>query len=914
MTDSSSCLTTLQKPFQPLTSIPLYSQTHVSGQETPVYISPEGDPLSKFYEQIELPVEAVPPCGNFIFSIITHDHISLVFRPQESLDLRMPPPHGFDSLDEYAAVLRDWYARALRYFGMALLPSTLTGVFHLPEPPKIFTKEEKADAGRFRTFKANLWPLLPQNYLDMLDRVFKQAQVEADEPFANQIPKREVIYYRHHLSPQPQWLAQLLPAEPRAELYDSYEDFARAYRNWAGLAQASLHTPIIPVREFATIAAIDIFRPTKAVPKRIVPADGRVLKVSEICPHPRRYPMSSVAQFEAPAKFPDSVGLGGPPCPPPDLAPLEVFGVNATEFMTEHRRFGYSLASLQHGEALPRAVLHSSGGTAVVSEVTSMLMAAISYDFSLVRKMIDADLGPRQFDEVMRFEINGARSCGFISQVLNSAGAIRQLTSLSRISEAYRFRVSFLLAAIFRNDSTTPLPKMLLNPANLDALHRTVTAVNLTSLYRVPLLPVLTTPNRLYQTINRFYLLTTLMAVMRDCQNGQWYQDALDPCRDMAREIGDALLTRADQLRPAEPGKDAYSAMLMVFASGGFQPTRILLGYNFLNWMGVRLLMRVEHSRTVIIAARAFLVGVSERVYEPLLDWVAKLSPHVISFIESACGALRRQALECGIRVPSLAMASLFDAILSTDSGEVDQLILPIAHLMCDKRVMVNFFDKAYQQRLRASVCWLCQQMPRAAAAHYKVRMEALTLFAHDEAMCYEMTLASGFSAFVVSHLSQTESRLIPVNWGFFVIYAGHPRVIQEILNGQAGTILATIVSTECIPILRRFFQFSINLWRTQLPAIVAKFCDLMMGSLGRLTAVFRTRKAMFKEDPGMVTLVEDYAGTIAHLQAPGAERFIEAFKKYMETDLSEFGKKGGFRSRHTNTWAFSQAVERSPF
>jgi hypothetical protein len=868
--------------------------------------------LNKFYEEIELPVEAVPECGSFIFSIITHENISLVFRPQEVVDLRMPTPVCFDRVDEYAAVLRDWYTRALRYFGMALLPSTLTGVFHLPEPPKIFTKEEKADTGRFRTFKANLWPLLPENYLDMLDRVFKHAAVEPDEPFAKQIPKREVIYYRHHLTAQPQWLAQLLPAEPRAELYDSYEDFAKAYRNWAGLAQSSLHTPIIPVREFATIAAINVFQPTRVSPRRISNGDGRFMGVREICPHPRRFSLLSARSIGAPATLPDCSGLGGPPSPPKEVAPLEIFGVNPTNFITEHSRFGYSLSSLERAEALPQAVVHSSGGSAVVSEITAMLMAAISYDFSLVRKMIEADLGLREFDEIMRFEINGARSCAFISQILNSAGAIRQLTSLSRASEAYRFRVSFLLASIFRNDSTTQLPKTLLSPANLDALHRTVTALNLTSLYRVPLLPVVTVQNRLYQTVNRFYLLTTLLAVMRDCKNGQWYQDALDPCRDMSREIGEALLTRAEQLRAAEPGTDAYSAMLMVFASGAFQPTRILLGYNFLNWMGPRLLMRIEHSRCVVTAARAFLVGITERVYEPLPDWVAKLAPHVISFIESAFGALRRQALERGVRVPSLAIMSLFDAVLSTTKGEVNQLILPISRLICNSRVMVNFMGPAYQQRLTASVCWLCKQMPNAPEAHSRVRMEALALFAHDESMCYEMAHVDGFSAFVVGRLSDTKSSVIPVNWGFFMVYAGHPRVVREVLN-SAGNTLAAIASSECTPILRRFFQFSINLWRTQQPPIVAKFCEVMMGSLGRVTAIFRTRKAMFKEDPGMVRLVEDYARTIAGLgTVAGAERFIEAFAKYVESDLSELiGKKEAARFRQLTTRTY-QPVDRN--
>jgi hypothetical protein len=182
----------------------------------------------------------------------------------------------------------------------------------------------------------------------------------------------------------------------------------------------------------------------------------------------------------------------------------------------------------------------------------------------------------------MQFEINGVRSYTFISQILNNTQVIHQLTNLSQISESYRFRGSFLLSSIFRNDSSTPLAKTLLHPQNLKAFHRTVSAVNLTSLHRIALLPINRDQNRLNQTINRLYLLSTLLSVMRDCQNCHWYRDAIEQCGDLSREIGEVLLSRADQFRPAEPNSDSYSAMLMIFSLQSIQLSRMLLGYDFL--------------------------------------------------------------------------------------------------------------------------------------------------------------------------------------------------------------------------------------------------------------------------------------------------------------------------------------------
>jgi hypothetical protein len=905
------CPTTLDKPFRPLT-FPPPEQASVPGSEVPVYLSSECCALDKFYHAIDPPIDAAPACGSAVFSVITHESLPLVFRPQDAPGLAMPEPHAFDRRERYLAALAEWHARARKCFGLALLPSPISGLFHLPEPPKIFTREEKADAGRFRTFRAALWPLLPENYLAVLERVLRRAPFAPDEPFARQIPKREVIYYRHHITDRPQWLSQLCPAEPRAALYDSYAEYVRACLGWAGAAQAGLHTAILPAREFARIAAIDTFTPARRA-ARAPAADARArARVADVCPHPRRFPARMAPAFPARAALaPALAGLGGRAAAPlAEPLRLDVFGVNRAKFLGEHQALGYSTASVEQGTPIPRVVTHPSGGTACVDDICSLLMAAISYDFSLVRQVLDADLSPQQFDEVMRFEINGARVCAFISQILNSASAIRQLTNLARISEAYRFRVSFLLAAVFRNDSTTSLPKTLMTPACLDAFHRTVSSLNLTSVSRVPLIPATRDQTRFHQTINRFYLVSTLLSIMSDCQSAQWYQNALDACRDLAREIGEALQTRADQLRPSQPGSDAYTSMLMIFSSQSVQLTRMLLGPDCLKWMRPRLLMRIEHSGAIVLAARAVLIGITERVYEPLCNWTLEMPPHVISFLESACGSLRRQALECGVRVGSLAVMSLFDAILSTNRAAVERLVLPIARLLSDRRVMANFTDQAYQQRLTASVCWLCNELPSVLPVVYKLRMQALALFAHDESICSSMCSLRGFSAFIIGHLSDTEGSIIPVNWGFFTLYAGHPRVIHEILSSTAANALAAIVTSDCTAVLRRFLEFSIDLWRRQSGIIVGRFCEVMMSSLGRLTAVYRTRKAMFKDDERMVQLIDEYARTLAQLDSPGSEKFIEAFGKYTETDMAELVGKRPSRMRE-RTQRLSSAAER---
>jgi hypothetical protein len=164
--------------------------------------------------------------------------------------------------------------------------------------------------------------------------------------------------------------------------------------------------------------------------------------------------------------------------------------------------------------------------------------------------------------------------------------------------------------------------------------------------------------------------------------------------------------------------------------------------------------------------------------------------------------------------------------------------------------------------------------------------MRALQLFASDESICSDMCKLPDFSMFLIGHLTDPDSAMLPLNWRFFTKYAAHPRVLHEIIFSPAGAKLAAIAGSEFTPVLKRFFEFSTDVWQQQAHEDVAKFCTLMMPNLGKVTCAVRTRKSLFRDDDRMVEVIEEYAKAIMGLEAPGAERFIEAFAKHMETDI----------------------------
>jgi hypothetical protein len=322
--------------------------------------------------------------------------------------------------------------------------------------------------------------------------------------------------------------------------------------------------------------------------------------------------------------------------------------------------------------------------------------------------------------------------------------------------------------------------------------------------------------------------------------------------------------------------------------------------------------MGVEHSRVVVPAARTLLTAIADHVYEPLAEWVSDLPPHALAFIDSACSALRNHALACAVRVPAPALFSLLEVVLSADRDDVGALVLPLSRTLADRRVMSGFAGAAYQEKLSATACWMCTGLPRVSQTIYRAQMRALTLLAHNENICWVLFRhAAGFPAFVVGHLTESEPQVMHLNWGFFRGWTGHTKVLVELLKSPVAKELAGIVSSDSNLVLKEFFQWAINLWRTGGPTIVALFCEIMMPTIGRVTGMFRLRRSMFKGDERLVQLIEDYAKSIAEVSVPGAEKFIEAFGKHMDSKDVPTRGLGWIRFRQNTQRLLSAAIEK---
>jgi hypothetical protein len=135
--------------------------------------------------------------------------------------------------------------------------------------------------------------------------------------------------------------------------------------------------------------------------------------------------------------------------------------------------------------------------------------------------------------------------------------------------------------------------------------------------------------------------------------------------------------------------------------------------------------------------------------------------------------------------------------------------------------------------------------------------------------------------------------------------------VLTELLGSSVGEILIGIVGSDSNEVLKKFFEWSIELWTMRNQEIVELFCELMMPTIGRVAGMFRIRRTMFRGDERLVHLIERYAKAITELTAPGAERFMEAFGKHMDPKEDVGSKRGSTMSRRNTQRILSAAIEK---
>lgn len=889
-----SFVTTLGRPYN-------HQEIGGSGAENirvesgrPVYISPALKPLDRFYQEIEHPSPGADGPDSY-YDLILREKVPLIYHDSPESESVLPAPKMFTQKGEFSQAVNGWYDHCRQYFAGVQMPYSVSSSYWLPEPPKIFSEEEKKSSARFRTFKAGLWPLLPANYMDMLDTILEGRPINPDEEFSEQIPKREIIYHKHHMTQDRQWMSQMVPAEPKPIAYDSYEEYERAYRNWASLARSGIEIPIMDSREFASIAALD------AVDKGSRPADAEV--EHQTMPSNLGWQWVPETVIAKPQMIEDCLGkllkevtngeikrsFGN------ERDTVMVFGVNRNEFLKNLEETGvYPAEEYPPSRAFPTGV-HWGTVTKDIECVKSMISSASTFDLSLIERIIEYELSPEQYDELLSMTVNKNKFAVIVSGILMNVNTIRALTKLCERADHYRFRISYLLNSLFRNDRNTKVISVLLEEDNIDLLDSVVRWLNLTSPYSEPLIEKTHSTSVALHKINKVYLLSTFMSIMRNQSGDRFYKDAREPCRRLSVQLGKAFENPQilELIRNAQEGDELYRILVMLTQTHSKEIQKVILGTDFMKWISIGkprvfLMGSIAHSNCVTHACEMLLLSIAQKQLDAK-ELIKGLTSYAADLLSMVVKELTVTCEECHYSLTGQLLLPLVETALLSDREEVAPLIVPLATLLCSRKFISNWGDTSFQPLLMRVICHCCEILSRSTAILYRERIHALILLAKDESCCFAMSQVPMFIETLVKHLGDDDVNVMNTTWHLFNNITTYPKVVKEILAGSASKSLTDMIDNENnVEALKRFLLFSISVWEmTETPDVCVLLANLMLNKAGKIACLVKTRVTRFEDYPQVIDAIGNYYRAIQRMKVPGTQQFIDAIFTHFSSTIT---------------------------
>ena len=520
-----------------------------------------------------------------------------------------------------------------------------------------------------------------------------------------------------------------------------------------------------------------------------------------------------------------------------------------------------------------------------IEPLKQLFFQAQSYDFSLVWKLLMFECSQQQFEEALALQISRRRWSSFVSATVSNPQAFAYLKKLTERGPQFKYRVAFLVTAVLQNEPTTQLVQMWLT--NLTLLEAGVSYVNLVSTRRVKIIPMMRAMNRGFEMITRCYLLSVLLELMADYSSLKWYQEQVEPCRRMCAEVCKYLQNKQflDMLRmPANP--EMYKVQLMMLGTSSSRIHEALLGKDFLIWINNSpkrpgMLNTIAHSRVIFTAAQLLVQALSEKVLEPLDEFLNGMKPEIATFLAQVLRALRKHFDLRGCRFSGQTLLPLFEAVSKSNRECVAECVVPLADIISSRSIISNFGTTEFQPLLVRAVCNICKIINISKGVDFREKIQTLIMLAGDESCCFAMVQVPGFKFSLIGHL--TDKDVVSANraWELFINMSSYPRVLGEFIS-DTGALIRGIIDnkTQRMP-LKRMLELVIRILKRRDPDNTKKLMDILSGCLGQISCLFKTRFVTFKHDPVMINIVSDFYTTLLET---GDDRFLEQFAGHMTT------------------------------
>lgn len=862
------------------------------GQHAPCYLGEENQAYDKYYRIIKQPIQLTEEMHEIRKDIFTHREFAQIFNPEEEYKEPIPMPLTFNTYKEYYMALSEWHYRKIKQYSSALLPIPINGLLYAPIKAKVFTKEEKANPSRFRTFKAQQWPLLPNNYTEMLQLIEKNEEINPDQEFHEQYPKREVIYMKHHITSSPQWMEQRVPHEPIPEFYDTLEEYELAYKRWATIADEMHRNEIPTIEEMETIAMIDEVEPVKTAtsePATEVPPclyDKKFVEFAKNATFTESKIEPILKKFKKPCKDEESS----------DDEPVYqrfVYGVDPDKFVKDMIDFGMyrpSTSILRPCHPIDHHVYVNGD----LSDAERIILNTSEFSLDIITSIIRILISNQDLIQLLKYNVNGAEASEQIFKFLTNKKHLRGFIARTELSQSIKYASSqFLLVVMTQVRDAQPLTVLLED--NIKLFHSFVNLLCVASSEVHSIYNLFDERNSKYDPIIKGYLFSIIYEIFSKESETSIYDISRAYCQRYSNEIAkliknDAIHEQITADLNSNTMNDGTRAALMILNISSPHVHRILFSHSFIEWInemskfrnGVIFIETLSYSNA--LDALALLIT------GPL---GATIDGHLEQLTEQACYCIRRILYHLfslceriNISFNGTNLVKILDNISSSQRECLSVLVAPIAQIIVQKKMISNYKDQSqtFLQILQNSVTKLCNATAQSTNTQFRQQLQALMILSSEKSCSMVMSNSETFMLNVVQHLKSNDSNTMFLSWTFFEQLSKDTHAFRQVTEKEKiRVVFGDIPSAKSNIALRNMLAFSFNIWKSGDMVLIGAWNKAVVRPVKVIASCYIDRKLRYRNDKRLQILLEQFINIIEKNKNSEFKELKEAVYSVME-------------------------------
>ena len=914
--------TNLNIPYIPFSYHSSIEIINSDGNSPPVFFLSNKKIYDKYYRKIVTPLDLGEIFDKKELNIFTKEEFSLFNNPNINFDFPFPRINEtIKGYKEWQESLNKWYNKISSYLSSVLLPTPISGRFYLPSPPKIFNKEEKTNPARFRTFKCTLWPLLPKNYLEFVKTLISGQEFDENGLFPEQIPKREQILMKHHISCKKQWMAQLVPPEPQPLFYKTFEDYENSFLRWASITNEEIDLPPTP-QDMSKIISIDNVKNIFNTSKKIIISKPNISsttfyeRLSNFSPQNEEKLSNLLYKLlhhnenknleeeeEEEKEFEE------------DNLVIYTFNFDKNAFIDDFIYNGCDLKTLQiHQPHHPNRFITFPKFDS--EEVCAEVSTKDEINWELINLLLENVFQPHQIEEYMKIKTLGKFLATHLSLFFSDFNEFKLLLKRAEKSISDKIHISFFIHQILRIDSDCKFFEPFSNINNLEIFQFVVELLSLTSSTVSNIIPLVSSESDDIKIMNQFYLYSCLTRMYADLSISNFLDYIRIKCRELSYKCAELLInpnfrsTITDDLKENFLN-DGTKIALMIVQSNSQHLHRLLCSNDFSNWLnlisisknGTYFIQTLVHSDALYPLALLFL----RYSWKDLLTKFDTFTPMICYFLRSVLNYLLDSIDKMNTQIRGVQILNIFNEIVLINKVHTSVLLVPIAKILSKTSLISDFHHSMFKSLLTKVIDTLIKKINIENRYIFRQQVTTLIILSKDAQVCTVLSLNYKFIESLVTKLSDKDINVLLQAWELFMMILNGTGFLNELFikceknekNDKTicifnvKNILSSLQLIQNPISLRKFLNYCMNLINNKKWDLVKLWLQfLTQSSIDYLVKLYVDKKLLNESSEDTIRTLVQFFSLITESKNLEIKEFRDLIIKSLENNNNSIKKK----------------------